>query len=226
MEDVERAQIIILDLCLLLLMPLFSLPFAVHFSPLLFPVRRFFQIKIFSVLFKKKKRYLQISACLAVSRTQGWLRACCWNNDLAQSCSWRNKRTMPRILTFAGGFATSVSSNSSHISSLCAVMDGNIWLKIAEAIIWSFRWKLFIGTEALCARLSKNTWNKPKIILKAHECSLIWQLPPQTKLVQPQLGKTHIPSFPAFTWQQFLLAGCCCQGRQKGCAAGFSFTCT
>lgn len=115
-------------------------------------------------VFLNKKKSLKISACLAVSRTRDWLRACCWNNDLARSCSWRNKRTLPRILTFAGGFATSVSSNSPQISSLHAVIDGNIWPRTAKTVIWNFRWKLFIRTEGLCIPLSKNTWNKPKMI--------------------------------------------------------------
>lgn len=39
---------------------------------------------------------------------------------------------MPRILTFTRGFATSVSSNSPQISSLTAVMDGNIQSKTAK----------------------------------------------------------------------------------------------
>lgn len=119
---------------------------------------------------------------------------------------------MPRIWTFTGGFATSVSSNSPQISSLCAVMDGNTWPKTAKTVIWNFRWKLFIRTEALCISLSKNTWNKPKIILKAHEHSLVWQLPPHTKLVQPQLCKcTSLPFQPwlgsSFCWQDAVAKG-------------------
>lgn len=119
---------------------------------------------------------------------------------------------MPCILTFAGGFATSVSSNSPQISSLCAVMDGNIWFKIVETVVWNFRWKLFTRTEAPCFPLSKNTWNKPKIILKAHKCSPVWQLPRHTKLVQPQLCKcTSLPFHPflgsSFCWQDAVAKG-------------------
>lgn len=119
---------------------------------------------------------------------------------------------MPRILTFAGGFATSVSSNSPQISSPCAVMDGNIWLKIVETVVWNFRWKLSVRTEALCIPLSKTTWNEPKRILKAHKCSLVWQLPPHTMLVQPQLCNcTSLPFQPllgsSFCWQDAVAKG-------------------
>lgn len=118
---------------------------------------------------------------------------------------------MPRILTFTGGFATSVSSNS-QISSLHAVMDGNIWSKTAKTVIWNFRYNLFIRTESLCIPLFNNTWNKPKIILKAHERSLVWQLPPHTKLVQLQLCKcTSLPFQPwlgsSFCWQDAVAKG-------------------
>lgn len=132
---------------------------------------------------------------------------------------------MPCILTFAGGFATSVSSNSAQTSSLCVVMDGNIWLKIADCHL-EFHVKTAHKDRRPVHSLVQNHTEQIENNVKSTQVFPTLTASPSHKACPAPALQMYIPSFAAFAWQQFLLAGCCCQGRQKGCAAGFSFTCT